>query len=113
MRNRPFTIAEMLLKDESKRFDRGLRNSEEDPQTPETLGSKSQPPVRRAYAPEGPPMAQEYHIDYTDSQVPVSDNWLYAGGHVFSVMDPQYPEVYPPLADPHSLIFERTDGSKG
>ena len=59
------------------------------------------------------PMAQEYHIDYTDPQVPVSDNWLYAGGHVFSVMDPQYPEVYPPLAGLHSLIFKRTDGSKG
>ncbi len=67
------------------------------------------------------PMAQEYHIDYTDSQVPVlarrlsggSDNWLYAGGHVFSVTDPQYPEVYPPLAGLHSLIFKRTDGAKG
>ena len=66
-------------------------------------------------------MAQEFHIDYTDSQIPVlarrlsggSDNYLYAGGHVFSVMDPQYPEGYPPLAGLHSLIFERTDGSKG
>jgi hypothetical protein len=32
------------------------------------------------------PMAQEYNIDYTDSQVPVSDNFLY--------VDPQYPETY-------------------
>lgn len=31
-------------------------------------------------------MAQEYHIDYNDSQVPLSDNWLY--------VDPQYPETY-------------------
>ena len=31
-------------------------------------------------------MAPEYHIDYTDYQVPVSDNYLY--------VDPQYPEVY-------------------
>ncbi len=29
-----------------------------------------------------PPKAQEYHIDYTDSQDPVSDKWLY--------VDPQY-----------------------
>ena len=33
-----------------------------------------------------PTMAQEYHVDYTDSQVPLSDNWLY--------VDPQYPETY-------------------
>ncbi|MCG7853781.1 MAG: hypothetical protein MIO92_14775 [Methanosarcinaceae archaeon] len=32
------------------------------------------------------PMTQEYHIHYTDSQVPLSDNWLY--------VDPQYPEAY-------------------
>ena len=31
-------------------------------------------------------MAPEYHIDNTDSQVPVSDNYLYPA--------PQYPEVY-------------------
>jgi len=51
-----------------------------------------------------PPMTPEYHIDYTDSQLPVparrlsggSDNYLYAEGHVFSVMDPQYPEIDPP-----------------
>ena len=34
-----------------------------------------------------PPIAPQYHIDYTDSQLPLSDNWLYAEGHVFSVMD--------------------------
>jgi len=32
------------------------------------------------------PMTPEYHIDYTDSQLPVSDNFLY--------VDPQYPETY-------------------
>ena len=26
-----------------------------------------------------PPMAPEYHIDYTDFQVPVPDNYLYVG----------------------------------
>jgi len=31
-------------------------------------------------------MVPEYHIDYTDSQVTVSKNWLY--------VDPQYPETY-------------------
>ena len=25
-----------------------------------------------------PPMTPEYHIDYTDSQLPASDNYLYA-----------------------------------
>jgi predicted Zn-dependent peptidase len=34
----------------------------------------------------GPPI-QEYKIDYTDSQLPVSDKWLYVG--------PEYPETYP------------------
>jgi len=32
------------------------------------------------------PMAQEYNIDYTDSQVPVSDNFLYVA--------PQYLETF-------------------
>jgi hypothetical protein len=32
------------------------------------------------------PVVQEYHIDYSDSQVPVSDDYLY--------VDPQYPETY-------------------
>ena len=31
-------------------------------------------------------MAQQYHMEYNDSQVPLSDNWLY--------VDPQYPEAY-------------------
>lgn len=39
----------------------------------------------------GPPKIQEYKIDYTDFQLPVSDNWLY--------VDPEYTEVYPPLED--------------
>ncbi|MEA2039916.1 MAG: hypothetical protein U9N82_08815 [Thermodesulfobacteriota bacterium] len=32
------------------------------------------------------PMTPAYRIDYTDSQLPVSDNFLY--------VDPQYPETY-------------------
>ena len=31
---------------------------------------------------------------YSTSQLPGSDKWL-AEGHVFSVIDPEYPEVYP------------------
>ena len=53
----------------------------------------------------GPPMAPEYHIAYTDSQVPVSDNYLY--------VDPQYLEVYTPLAALHRLIFKERDRFKG
>ena len=30
----------------------------------------------------------EYSIDYSTSQLPASDKWLY--------VDPEYPEVYPP-----------------
>ncbi len=40
-------------------------------------------------------MAQQYHMEYNDSQVPLSDNWLYAEGHVFSVIDPVYSETNP------------------
>jgi len=43
---------------------------------------KARPPPKA----DAPTMAPEYHIDYTDSQLPVSDKWLY--------VDPQYPEVY-------------------
>jgi len=31
------------------------------------------------------PKAPEYYIDYTDSQLPVSDKWIY--------VEPEYPEV--------------------
>jgi len=34
----------------------------------------------------GPPKPPEYSIDYSSSQLPVSDKWLY--------VDPQYPEAY-------------------
>ncbi|MBN1833409.1 MAG: hypothetical protein JW896_14995 [Deltaproteobacteria bacterium] len=51
---------------------------------------KACPPfVWRARPPpkaNSPPMTPEYHIDYTDSQLPVSDNHLYP--------DPQYPETF-------------------
>ncbi len=43
---------------------------------------KARPPPRA----NAPPMAPEYHIDYTDSQVPVYDNYLY--------VDQEYPEAY-------------------
>ena len=36
------------------------------------------------------------HLDYTDSQLPGSDKWLYAEGHVFSVMDPVYTDIFLP-----------------
>lgn len=62
---------------------------------------------RRARPPPkatGPPKVQEYSIDYSASQLPEStcrlsggsDKWLYAEGHVFSVIGPEYPEVSPP-----------------
>ena len=35
----------------------------------------------------GPPEIPQYSIDYSDSQLPVSDKWLY--------VDPEYPEAYP------------------
>ena len=70
---------------------------------------KARPPPKA----NAPPMAPEYHTDYTDSQVPLSDNSLY--------VDPQYPEVYPPIFDHmalslaglHRLILEERDGFKG
>ena len=43
---------------------------------------KARPPPKA----NSPPMTPEYHIDYTNSQLPLSDNWLY--------VDPQYPETY-------------------
>lgn len=33
-----------------------------------------------------PPKPAQYSIDYSESQVPASDNWLH--------VDPQYPETY-------------------
>jgi len=43
---------------------------------------KARPPPKA----NSPPMTSEYHIDYTDSQLPVSDNYLY--------MDPVYSESH-------------------
>ena len=43
---------------------------------------KARPPPKV----NSPPMTPEYHIDYTDSQLPASDNYLY--------VDPEYPGVY-------------------
>ena len=39
------------------------------------------------------PKVPEYSIDCSISQLPASDKWL-AVSHVFSVIDPQYPETY-------------------
>ena len=44
---------------------------------------KARPPPKA----NSPPMTSEYHIDYMDYQLPVSDKWLY--------VDPVYPEIYP------------------
>ena len=46
---------------------------------------KPRPPPRAIMAAKNP----EDHIDYSTSQVPASDKWLY--------LDPEYPEGYPPL----------------
>jgi hypothetical protein len=43
---------------------------------------KARPPPRVT----GPVKIQEYKIDYSTSQLPVSDKWVY--------VDPDYPEVY-------------------
>ena len=44
---------------------------------------KARPPPKAT----GPPEIPQYSIDYSDSQLPVSDKWLY--------VDPEYPEAYP------------------
>ena len=44
--------------------------------------NKAKPPPKA----NAPIEAKKYHIDYKDSQVPVSDKWLY--------VDPQYPESF-------------------
>ena len=52
---------------------------------------KARPPPKA----NAPPMAPEYHIDYTDYQVPVSDNLSRASGsNDYLYVDPQYPEAY-------------------
>ncbi len=54
---------------------------------------KARPPPKV----NAPPMAPEYHIDYTDYQVPVSDNLSRAStSKDYLYADPQYPEIYSP-----------------
>ena len=48
---------------------------------------KARPPPKAS----GPPKIAEYRIDYSTSQLPASDMWLYA--------DPEYPEGYILLED--------------
>ena len=55
---------------------------------------KTRPPPKAT----GPSKIQEYQIDFSTSQLPVSDKWLY--------VDPEYPEVYPPLWRVISPDFE-------
>jgi hypothetical protein len=43
----------------------------------ELWDQKARPPPKA----NAPPRAPEYHIDSTDSQVPVSDNYLYVDPH--------------------------------
>jgi hypothetical protein len=47
---------------------------------------KARPPPKAT----GPQKIPEYSIDYSDSQFPVSDKWLY--------VDSEYPEICPPQA---------------
>lgn len=49
-------------------------------------------------------MTPDSHIDYTDSQHPALDNYLY--------VDPQYPEIYPPQAWPFLPDFWRSETSR-
>ena len=44
--------------------------------------AKARPPPKATWLPK----TLEYHIDYSDSQLPVSDKWLY--------VDPEYTEAY-------------------
>jgi hypothetical protein len=44
---------------------------------------KARPPPKA----NPPPIPSAYHVDYTDSQLPASEKWLY--------VDPVYPEIYP------------------
>ena len=71
---------------------------------------KARPPPKA----DAPTMAPEYHIDYTDSQLPVparhcsrsgeaggSDKWLY--------VDPQYPEDYSPFFSSIYYLIDNSD----
>ena len=44
----------------------------------ELWGQKAGPPPNAI----SPPKIQEYKIDYTDSQLPVSDKWLYVDASI-------------------------------
>jgi hypothetical protein len=58
---------------------------------PELWRVKSRPAPKAT----GPPKPPQYHIDYSISQLPAFDRWLYAQGHGFSVIDPEYAETFP------------------
>jgi hypothetical protein len=52
---------------------------------------KARPPPKA----NSPPMAQEYNIGYTDSQLPVPARRLSGGSDNYLYVDPEYPETYP------------------
>jgi len=60
---------------------RGRGCYKKDPQAPWVVGIKGQTATQGNALPKAP----EYYIDYTDSQLPVSDKWIY--------VEPEYPEV--------------------
>ena len=51
---------------------------------------RARPPPKTRAA----PTRTDTLIEDSFSQLPVSDKWFYAEGHVFSVIDPEYPEGY-------------------
>ena len=81
----------MLRKDESYRVMEDEEVIKKILKHPGLWDQKARPPPKA----NSPPMDPGYHIDYTDSRLPVSDNFLYAEGHVFSVMDPLYTDILP------------------
>jgi hypothetical protein len=54
---------------------------------------KARPPPKAT----GPPKVREYRIDYSVSQLPESTRRLSDGSDKWLYVDPEYPEVYPPV----------------
>jgi len=54
---------------------------------------KARPPPKAT----GPPKVQEYNIDYSVCQVSESTRPLSGGSVKWLYVDPEYPEVYPPV----------------
>ena len=60
----------------------------------ESLNVKREKRARPPPKTRAAPTRTDTLIENSFSQLPVSDKWLYAEGHVFSVIDPEYPEGY-------------------